>query len=74
MLKKSCAALAVLSAVFAGAASAADVQVYGRVDTGLYLTKSDATGVRSLSMESGIAGASRFGVKPPRVYTRGFLR
>lgn len=61
MLKKSCAALAVLSAVFAGAASAADVQVYGRVDTGLYLTKSDATGVRSLSMESGIAGASRFG-------------
>lgn len=63
MLKKSCAALAVLSAVFAGAASAADVQVYGRVDTGLYLTKSDATGVRSLSMESGIAGASRFGFK-----------
>ena len=62
MSKKTLVAVAVLSA-FAGSAFAADVQVYGRIDTGLYFTDNKAADTKTLTMESGIAGASRFGIK-----------
>ncbi len=62
MSKKTIIALAALTAM-AGSALAADVTLYGRIDNGLYLTKSKAKDTTSLSMESGIAGASRWGIK-----------
>ena len=62
MSKKSFIALAALAAM-AGSALAADVTLYGRIDNGLYLTKSKAKDTTSVSMESGIAGASRWGIK-----------
>ena len=66
-MKKTLAAVAVLGA-FAGSALAADVQLYGVVDTGLqYLhADTDATGVDAtdkFSMESGMQSGSRFGFK-----------
>ena len=66
-MKKTLAAVAVLGA-FAGSALAAEVQLYGIVDTGLqYLhADSDAIGVDatdSFSMESGMQSGSRFGFK-----------
>ena len=66
-MKKTLAAVAVLGA-FAGSALAADVQLYGVVDTGFqYLNAdSDATGsdsVNKFSMESGMQSGSRFGLK-----------
>ena len=66
-MKKTLAAVAVLGA-FAGSALAADVQLYGIVDTGVqYLNAdSDAAGkdaVNRFSMESGMASGSRFGFK-----------
>ena len=66
-MKKTLAAVAVLGA-FAGSALAADVQLYGIVDTGFqYLNAdSDATGsdsVNKFSMESGMQSGSRFGLK-----------
>ena len=62
MSKKTIIALAALTAM-AGSALAAEVTLYGRIDNGLYLTKSKAKDQTSLSMESGIAGASRWGIK-----------
>ncbi len=66
-MKKTLAAVAVLGA-FAGSALAADVQLYGIVDTGFqYLNAdSDVTGsdsVNKFSMESGMQSGSRFGLK-----------
>ena len=61
MTKKSLLAFAVLCAACSGA-MAAQVTVYGLVDEGIYAKK--ATGDRhTVSMESGIAGASRWGIK-----------
>lgn len=66
-MKKTLAAVAVLGA-FAGSALAADVQLYGVVDTGFQYLNADAdiTGVdstNSFSMESGMQSGSRFGIK-----------
>ncbi len=66
-MKKTLAAVAVLGA-FAGSALAAEVQLYGIVDTGFqYLNAdSDANGsdaTNSFSMESGMQSGSRFGFK-----------
>lgn len=67
MFKKSLIAVAALSAL-AGSAMAADVQIYGRIDTGLRLTgtnydqldKSDST---KFEMASGNYTGSRVGIK-----------
>lgn len=74
-MKKSFVALAVLGA-FAGTSMAADVTMYGIVDTGLLYQHSEADQstnypgdynysreADSFSMESGIHNASRFGVR-----------
>lgn len=64
MFKKSLTALAVLG-VAAGYASAADVTLYGIVDTGLLYThtKIDGEKTDSFGLESGVSSASRFGLK-----------
>ena len=69
-MKKTLAAVAVLGA-FAGSALAADVQLYGVVDTGLQYLHGDADSNKagvdsdfdSFSMESGMGSGSRFGFK-----------
>ena len=66
-MKKTMAAVAVLGA-FAGSALAADVQLYGLIDTGLQYLHSDADmanmdATDSFSMKSGMASGSRFGFK-----------
>lgn len=68
-MKKTLAAIAVLGA-FAGSAMAADVQLYGIVDTGLqyvhgdYDTKDAANSdFDDFTMESGMASGSRWGIK-----------
>ncbi len=69
-MKKTLAAVAVLGA-FAGSALAADVQLYGIVDTGLQYLHGDADSNKagvdsdfdSFTMESGMASGSRFGFK-----------
>lgn len=70
-MKKTLAAVAVLGA-FAGSALAADVQLYGIVDTGLRYTHFDADTSRanfnydatdSFEMKSGQQSGSRFGFK-----------
>ena len=66
-MKKTLAAVAVLGA-FAGSALAADVQLYGIIDTGLLYTHFDADTANvdatdKFSMESGMASGSRFGFK-----------
>lgn len=66
-MKKTLAAVAVLGA-FAGSALAADVQLYGIVDTGLQYQHFDADlpGVDAtdkFSMETGMQSGSRFGFK-----------
>ena len=66
-MKKTLAAVAVLGA-FAGSALAADVQLYGIVDTGLRYLHSDsdkigADATDKFSMESGMQSGSRFGLK-----------
>lgn len=69
-MKKTLAAVAVLGA-FAGSALAADVQLYGMVDTGLQYLHGDADSNKagvdndfdSFSMESGMASGSRWGIK-----------
>lgn len=67
-MKKTLAAVAVLGA-FAGSALAADVQLYGIVDTGLRYVHGDTDSTEpnsdfdSFSMESGLASGSRFGFK-----------
>lgn len=66
-MKKTLAAVAVLGA-FAGSALAADVQLYGIVDTGFLYTHTDTDkagvdAVDKLEMMSGMASGSRFGFK-----------
>ena len=65
-MKKTLAAIAVLGA-FAGSSLAADVQLYGIVDTGIGYNHVDADGLGddsdSLGMASGQASGSRFGFK-----------
>ena len=65
-MKKTLAAVAVLGA-FAGSALAADVQLYGIIDTGLAYVHGDADGLSqdfdSFSMESGQGSGSRWGIK-----------
>lgn len=67
-MKKTLAAVAVLGA-FAGSALAADVQLYGVVDTGLQYVHGDTDSTSansdfdSFSMESGMASGSRWGIK-----------
>ena len=66
-MKKTLAAVAVLGA-FAGSALAADVQLYGLIDTGLQYLHSDIDmanmdATDRFSMESGMASGSRFGFK-----------
>ena len=66
-MKKTLAAVAVLGA-FAGSALAADVQLYGIVDTGLLYSHVDADRVNidatdSFQMKSSMASGSRFGLK-----------
>ena len=68
-MKKTLAAVAVLGA-FAGSALAADVQLYGIVDTGLRYTHFDADSAAagydatdSFGMQSGNQSGSRFGFK-----------
>ena len=65
-MKKTLAAVAVLGA-FAGSALAADVQLYGIVDTGVGYSHLDMDGVDedidSFQMKSGQASGSRFGFK-----------
>ena len=65
-MKKTLAAVAVLGA-FAGSALAADVQLYGLIDTGLQYLHSDDDmnkgATDGFSMESGMASGSRFGFK-----------
>ena len=64
-MKKTLAAVAVLGA-FAGSALAADVQLYGIVDTGVQYLNGDtdiagSDAVNRFSMESGMQSGSRFG-------------
>ena len=68
-MKKTLAAVAVLGA-FAGSALAADVTIYGRIDTGLQYTNTEhsANGTKDLdesavAMVSGGSTGSRFGIK-----------
>ena len=66
-MKKTLAAVAVLGA-FAGSALAADVQLYGIVDTGLAYTNADSDlantdSVNRFEMKSGMQSGSRFGFK-----------
>lgn len=69
-MKKSLAAVAVLGA-FAGSAFAADLQLYGVVDTGLvyqHANSYDALGVNiesedTFGMSTGVASGSRWGMK-----------
>ncbi len=65
-MKKTLAAVAVLGA-FAGSALAADVQLYGIIDTGIGYNHVDADGlgedIDSFEMKSGQASGSRWGLK-----------
>lgn len=68
-MKKTLAAVAVLGA-FAGSALAADVTLYGRIDTGLQYTNDqvdvngqEVTDDSSFGMGSGLSTGSRFGIK-----------
>ena len=64
-MKKTLAAVAVLGA-FAGSALAADVQLYGIVDTGVgynHVDMDSLDGVTLFSMMSGQASGSRWGLK-----------
>lgn len=66
-MKKTLAALAVLGA-FAGSALAAEVQLYGILDTSvgyshIDIDKPDVNDVDSLEMKSGIGSGSRWGLK-----------
>ena len=67
-MKKTLAAVAVLGA-FAGSALAADVQIYGIVDTGVGYNHVDVDGLKAdgdldkFEMKSGQASGSRFGFK-----------
>ena len=69
MFKKSLAAVAVLGA-FAGSAFAANVTMYGVIDTGLMYTYEDETdgdpsteATHTLGLDGGINSSNRFGIK-----------
>ena len=65
MFKKTLAAVAVLGA-FAGSAFAANVTLYGSVDTGLGYTYTDAgtdKNTHKFDLRSGMNGANKFGLK-----------
>ena len=73
MMKKSLLALSVAAAAMG--AQAADVQVYGLIDTSLSFVSSDADiaghdRVNSFSMENAKEFGSRFGLKGTAVSTR----
>ena len=64
-MRKSLLAVAVLGA-FAGSALAADVTLYGKIDTGFMYTNKkvgDAKATNTFEMKSGITGGSRWGIK-----------
>ena len=64
-MKKTLAALAVLGA-FTGTASAADVTLYGDIDTGLkytYTKMPEEKATNTLEMANGINSSSKFGLK-----------
>ncbi|MBQ9240334.1 MAG: porin [Duodenibacillus sp.] len=64
-MRKSLLAVAVLGA-FAGSAMAADVTLYGKIDTGLMYTNTKVDGSKATNkfeMKSGITGGSRWGIK-----------
>ena len=66
-MQKKLIAVAVLGACVAGSAFAANVDVYGRINTGLSYVHYDETGlsdaVDTLSLDSGLSGGSRWGLK-----------
>lgn len=66
-MQKKLIAVAVLGACVAGSAFAANVDVYGRIDTGLSYVHYDETGlsdaVDTLSLDSGLSSSSRWGLK-----------
>ena len=65
-MQKKLIAVAVLGACVAGAALAANVDVYGRIDTGLsYVHQKigDQAGTDTLSMDSGMSSGNRWGLK-----------
>lgn len=71
------AASALLALLASGAASAADIQIYGQVDTGLYFksVKTEGYGAgrtHSFTEESGIAGASRWGLRASEKLAPGY--
>ena len=64
-MRKSLLAVAVLGA-FAANAMAADVTLYGKIDTGFMYTNQKTDGAKSTNkfeMKSGITGGSRWGIK-----------
>lgn len=69
MEKKIKKQLTLVAAICTGLASqlvfVANAQVYGRVDNGVYFTNIKGNGVskNSFTMESGMAGASRWGIR-----------
>lgn len=66
-MQKKLIAVAVLGACVAGSAFAANVDVYGRIDTGLSYVHYDETGLSdakdTLSLDSGLSSGNRWGLK-----------
>ena len=66
-MQKQLIAVAVLGACVAGSAFAANVDVYGRIDTGLSYVHYDETGLSdakdTLSLDSGMYSGNRWGLK-----------
>lgn len=66
-MQKKLIAVAVLGACVAGSAFAANVDVYGRIDTGLSYVHYDETGLSdakdTLSLDSGNSSSNRWGLK-----------
>lgn len=66
-MQKKLIAVAVLGACVAGSAFAANVDVYGRIDTGLSYVHYDETGLSdakdTLSLDSGLSSSNRWGLK-----------
>lgn len=65
-MQKKLIAVAVLGACVAGSAFAANVDVYGRIDTGLSYVHYDETGLsdaNTLSLDSGNSSGNRWGLK-----------
>lgn len=66
-MQKKLIAVAVLGACVAGSAFAANVDLYGRIDTGLSYVHYDETGLSdakdTLSLDSGMSSGNRWGLK-----------